>query len=637
MITKEVSKPVVLDKFKGLFSRGLMDSVPEDYQITSNNTQYKDDEIFTRWGFSSIFTRASIRRFASFRRVGENPRFLILTTGGDFYDSLSPSTPLLSNVNYLDFSMVNFYNRAYITFHNRVNGITGTKVYVYEGGGPGTLRLAGGTAPSGFTITATTSATAGDIEVGIHLIAVAFESSSGFISAPGPEVFTEYNAPGGFKLDLSGVAAGPSGTVARRILATKSISPTDYNGNQFGLEFFFVPGGRIGDNTTTTVSGLNFFDDDLVDSADYLFDNLSTIPAGCFIASYGQRMVVGGISGSEHIVYFSEIGQPEVFNSISGFVTLSPGESLAGVRNGVEFRGDFFIMKPNHTYATRDNGGPPNTWGTPIPIDQSVGTECFGISTMLDIKGANTDRYAIADKAGLYWFEGGIFRKPEGSWNIESYWKRINKIHFNKVSVAINSEQTTIYIGVPLDSATEMSHIFVGNYAGAYDNYGNIASKSIRWSIWTLPTTVSCLLIDTDINDRESKLRLSLVNNIYQQDDALTSDDVDGGTAISWDFTTYLVPIALGMINHYSYVKSRIIGVGNLDITISGQDDIAPQTLTNAWVLSTTSGADKFRQIDLINEKLKVKFAQSGGVGEYARVSHIIVEGQPLWESRPNG
>src|SRR5690606_12889657 len=117
------------------------------------------------------------------------------------------------------FSAAQYFDRIYITPHNRITGIENEVVYVYDGT---TCRQAGGIAPSG-SITVTNSTLSGNVEAGTHLIAVAFETESGFITRPGPSIYGQVLADGTHQIDISGIPIGPDGTVARHILATRRI------------------------------------------------------------------------------------------------------------------------------------------------------------------------------------------------------------------------------------------------------------------------------------------------------------------------------------------------------------------------------------------------------------------------------
>src|SRR5690349_24957659 len=83
----------------------------------------------------------------------------------------------------LDFSLVNYSNRAYITIHNRISGLPNKYVLVYQGSG--LARLAAGLAPSGYTLGAANSASVGSCEAGYHLFAICGITDTGFITAPG--------------------------------------------------------------------------------------------------------------------------------------------------------------------------------------------------------------------------------------------------------------------------------------------------------------------------------------------------------------------------------------------------------------------------------------------------------------------
>ncbi|HXR79829.1 MAG TPA: hypothetical protein VN763_02880, partial [Saprospiraceae bacterium] len=148
--------------FKGLYFNGVVDdSVPPGYFIDSLNTTFEVIEVRTRDGNTKVFDKANIRRFFIYKRLNETSRYIILDTSGNLYDSLYPGTPLVTNPAYKDFSAINYLNRCYITFHDRVSGIPGALLQVYEGAGPGTLRPAGGSAPVGFTLLPSISANSG--------------------------------------------------------------------------------------------------------------------------------------------------------------------------------------------------------------------------------------------------------------------------------------------------------------------------------------------------------------------------------------------------------------------------------------------------------------------------------------------
>jgi hypothetical protein len=619
-------QPLTQEEFRGLYSRGVTDSGPDDYFLDTLNVRYSEGEVFTRHGSVQYISKANIVRYFTYRRLNETPRLIMLDSSGNLLDSLAPGTPIYTDATFTDFSMVNYNNRAYITAHNRIRGIPSKKLLVYEGSG--SARLAAGSPPSGFTLSVATSATAGSIESGIHLFAVCYITSSGFITAPGPEAFPQLAAPGGFKANLTGIAAGPTGTVARIIVATRSIPSDQFTGNPYGYEFFFVPNGTISDNTTTTLT-VDFFDSDLLNSADYLIDNLSSIPAGLGLCIYNGRLVTWAENGNEFTLRVSEFGQPEVFNEITGFINLDPSDAGSGVKNCFEHRKNLVVCTSNRIYATADNGDDPSTWAAPTLIDNSIGTECFGIATQLDARSTNNDRAWIASRAGLMCFEGFI-KKPELSWNIEGTWARINKAVFNLVQVVDDPVGHHLYVSVPLDSATAISHILYADYSKAFTVYGTIDETALKWAIWSFPNAPISITGELDDTTKQPVFRFSNSLGAYDLKSGLFDDY---GNAIDSYIESALKDVLPGWIHHYAGIKVRCRGVGSLIITVRGEDSVL--TLTPpAITMSLTPGGDIERAFNFINEKCAVKL-RVVNFGERFAISRFDMYCKPLWFRRP--
>lgn len=616
------------ENFNGLFARGLSDTTGDSFFTDCLNNKYTEGDVLSRDGLSLSFSKSNIVRIAVYKRLNESPRFIILDTSGNLYDSLFPNNPIYTDATFLDFSGVSINNRYYITPHNRQSGIANKSVLVYEGSG--TARLAAGLAPSGFTLGAANSASAGNCEAGYHLLAVAYLTSSGFITAPGPTLFALLLCTGGFKIDLSALPIGPSGTVARVLLSTKSIPSTGvlaYNGNQFGYELFFIPNGIVQNNSSTTAS-VSFFDADLINSADYLLDNLPTIPAGVGVTSYAGRLISWGEQANQHTLRVSEINDPETINSITGVITIDPSAAVSGVRNCSEFRKSFIIGKSNRLYGTADNGSDPSTWVV-TSVDLSVGTECFGINTVLDARGNNNDRLFIADRSGLICFEG-VVKRPEMSYNIEDIWKRINKAYFSLVQVVDDPVNHRLIISVPLDSATAISHILYGDYSKSFTVWSTIDVTKIKWSIWTFPNNPVSIVGDVDATTFQPVIHFAMSSNIY---DMLAGNVTDYGTAIDSWFKTSLKSSSSGWINHFAGFKMRVKGSGTLILTLYGEDDNNPVS-AGTINLSSSPGMELDRLINYKNEKLAIKFRVNSAGDNYV-FSKLILYAKALWLRRP--
>jgi len=619
----DIYKPTLIDEFKGLYANGIHDTVPDGYWQDCLNVGIQDiDEVKTRFGIDNVFTLPNIRRCFVYKRLNETPRFLILDTSGNFYDSLY-GPPLISNPAFEDFSMVNYANRAYITFHNRVVGV-GPGVYVYQG--DGTIRLAAGSAPIGFTLTVADSLNSGSIEVGTHLFAVAFEYNTGYVTPPGPEVFTVYEAPGGLKANVGNIPIGPAGVVARWILTTR-VQP-DYDGNQLGAELFFLQ--RVGDNTTTSVE-VDFFDANLYVSADYLFDLLPALPAGTFIGIYKNRLFVGGFPiPRAHEVMISRPNDPESVDGTVSFLVIDPSDAQYSATAGIEFRNTLHIFKGNRCYVTMDSADDPVNWVVDS-LDKSVGTQCFGISTYLDAQGTNNDRFFVADPGGIYSYEGGIFRKPVFTFNIGDIWARINKLQFNKVQLALDAENSILYAAVPLDNATEVSHLLVGFFRDTTGSYGFINANKIRWSIFLFPKRSGSILVDTNAIGVGVLKFGSLDGNIYEQNKINRLDD---GAAITSYIDTGLYQDMPGWVHQFGHLQFRVKGIGFADLILKGEDNVQVQTYNNFLELKLLPGREYGYKFNFTNEKMSIKFGTFNNANDYFHLYSMILESKPKWRTR---
>lgn len=618
--------PLIQEDFRGLFSRGNEDTVPDKFFTDSLNVKFNKNQVMTRDGLIVNHSASDIIRAFEYRRIGETPRYIYLTSSGDLFDSLFPSTPIYQDATFVDFSMTVMYNRAYITPHNRIEGLPGKSILVYTG--TGMARLAGGLPPTSFTLSAVEGAGSGKIEEGIHLVAVAYITDTGFITAPGIDSgIAEVTATGDHDIEISSIPVGGSSIAKRVILATKSIQTSLYTGNKLGYEFFFVPGGTIEDNIGTTVS-ISFYDIDLIDSADYLFDNLSSIPAGVAILSYNGRLVVVNEDGNNWTIRLSDNLDPETFNGIDGFLTVDPSESVSGLRNAFEFRKTLIITASDRIYATSDNDNSPSTWQVTV-LDKSVGAECFGVTTMLDARGTGNDRVWVATRAGLISFEGFV-KKPEMSDNIEDYWKRINKVKFDLVQVVDEPLFHRLLVSVPLDSATAISHVLCGDYREAYTVYNTIDETKIKWTPWTFPNAPKSIFGSRDITTGDPVFGFVLTGGIYLMKDGLTDDF---GNAIDNYIQSNMKLIRSGWIHHYGGIRLRVSGNGTLVITLAGMDG-SLSTAAPSVVLNTSPGGEIEIPINFINEKMSIKL-RTNTFGSYFTLNKLEVTCKPLWGSRP--
>lgn len=610
-------EPIPIDEFNGLFGiDSYNDSVPANYFINELNTITHGGELKSRDGFAISDVVDSVLRWVIYRRQGEAARILVLNNSEQIVD-LTTATVILEVADMIDFAIWFFNGRAFISPHNGISGLPGEFVYVYNGSG--TARKAAGLGPvAGFT--ATISATAGNIEAGTHLFAWSYETDSGFITPPSPAQTLEFD--GSKTVSFSNIPVGPAGTAARRLLVSRAIA--DYNGNEEGYEMFFVPGGRINNNTDTVLSNLDFFDEELVDQADYIYDQLEEIPAVVFISPYGRRICYGGPDSDKNLVYVSKMGEPESIGATTGFISFDPHET-EGVKDATEFRDNLYVVKPNRTYTVRDNTYEPSTW-IPVSLDKAIGGNVNSIAQYLDSKGARVEFFVVADTSGLYKFSG-VYEEIPLTRNIKNWWQRINKNYIHKLQVIIDQESFLIYILVPLDGAISPNYIIVGNFENGFQ------WDRIKWHLWNI-TGISPSSIGVDVNPITKKNVFkfgSLSGNIYAQEVDRRNDD---GNAINQVVRFALVGSKTQAIHHFGAVGLRVKGSGTLGLKIYNMDDTEFEQLANI-TLSATQGQEILREASLNSEKASLELTLNS-FGSYFKLRRANVYVNVIFNSWPN-
>jgi hypothetical protein len=613
---------IAIKNFNGLFDRGPANSVPVDHFIDCLNVDYEVNNVYTRPGSVIDFpVVAQIARVRSYEKTGEATRYLILTTGGNLFDSTSIASPILSIVGMKDFALIVMYDRAYISPHNGDRGLPGEWLYVYDG--TGVARKAAGIAPA-TAPTCTTATDDGFVEKGNHLIAIAYQTNSGFITKRGPA--TLYDAPGGKKLIVSNIPTGPTGTVARYVLSTRIIK--DYNGNQQGYEYFFVPNGLISDNTSTTIT-VSYFDANLVSSADYLYDQLDVIPAGVYLGIFKGALLSMGEDAQPTRVRVSKPNEPESHNTIDGFLDVYPKDNGGPVRCAIEFRAQLILFKSYRSYITQDNGSNPGFWQV-TALDKSVGSECNGICKVLDVDGTSNDQFLVASRAGLLIFDGSF--SGSLSWKIDNIWKRINKLYHNKILVALDPINEKVYIAAPIDEATECNVILMGNYSEG------MSAEKVKWAVWRFPALYVGCFVDILFATKQTVLKYANYNgNVYRVDETALADTqvVAGDVAINSYIRFYeATPDERGGINLFSGIRANIAGEGNLQVNVYSKDAVLVLTAPSIN-LDGANGRIRARSFLFENEKASVQIGVTNN-SEWFNLKHFWIFSTPIWAERPD-
>lgn len=320
------------------------------------------------------------------------------------------------------------------------------------------------------------------MDIGLHLIGVVYETDTGYLTAPGPEVFAAVTVVNGYtKISVTNIPVSPDSFVTKRhLVATKAI--TNYTGDDQGYQFFFIPDGTIEDNVTTTWEG-SFFDIDLLEDASYLVDNFAEIPAGVTLTTYNGRLVLTTTFDDISVAYLSAPGEPEAFDQVDGIIIFPlDGDPIT---NAQEFRDVLYLYKKTKTSATTDNGDVPSTWEL-SPIDQGIGASVHGVAKVLDSGGVNIEFLLIVDWSGLMLFNG-TYARPELSWKIADFWYALERNSFKNIQIMNDSLTQIIYITLP------DKKMLIAEYQDGLD------PKNVKWARWRFDIETSTIaLIDTN-------------------------------------------------------------------------------------------------------------------------------------------
>ena len=478
--------------FNGLYKRGGDENCPLDHFTDCDNIRFEPTSVLSRAGLDLIefeggatYAFLNIVRLYTFNRsIGHD--LILLDDAGNFYHSGSPTplVPILTIVGTQDFTFVGVADRAYISPIVDSMGMEDEFVYVYLGDGS-LARKAAGNKPTGTVMVGANGGTLDvKLQAGIHIYGVVYLTNTGFRTAIGPDELLVFTATGAHKLDLSNIPVSPdSFVIARIIVGSKTINPVTFSQNPdpYAYELFVLPDGQIDNNVDTTLSDIDYYDSELLESVAKLIDLFGEIPAVANLNTYHERVVAANAFGEyntdpdlntaylPNTIYVSNKGEPEAFNQVDGVIQApQDGYKLTCTQ---EYRDVLYAFKNVRTYAYNDNGDTPSTWPL-VVIDQGTGASLHGVATVLDSGGINIDFLIVINFNGLVLFTG-TYIKPELTWKIESAWMALNREEFNEMQMVNDSLSKQIFCVLPNNK------ILLGDYSEAFD------LLKIKWAYWT--------------------------------------------------------------------------------------------------------------------------------------------------------
>jgi len=512
-------EPIVYDEFYGLYSRGTGDAIPLGYLNSFDEFRFRNNWSIRGLGGGKISTRnptsavlawpvaVPSQRFFFYPK-STGGRFIYLDAAGNFRDSVAgPGNIILTIAGATDFSAITVNDRFYFFPHDREIGMVAQFLYVYDPVLSATARKAAGRRPTNppdgaFALAA---GAAGNTEPGFHILGVAYETNTGFITRPA--LYQTITAAAvRTSISLTSIPIGPAGTIARHIVMSKVVK--NYDGNPEGYNLFFAI--KINDNVTVAlVNAVNLYDTQLISSADYLKDNMEEIPAGLQLCTFDGRMIMCGENADSTLVRVSKSGEPEVFSSIDGFVKCYKGMSAGPVRSVKATHGVLYMFKRYSTFSTRDNGKTPSSWSVD-QIDAGLGAEVFSVAEVWEsVDNGYRGGVFVSNYTGFFYLSGGVYSDNLAR-NIDADWSsNVILSNLNNLATVFDSFNQCAYINV-----TEL--IYLCDL--------ELGTQMPRYSRWFLGTgDVDCIHLIIGGSDGKPQL-------LFQKDTAANLQKVDLST-----------------------------------------------------------------------------------------------------------
>ena len=605
-----------ITEFKGLYKRGIPDECPVDHAICCENNNFREKGQWrTRAGTGVSYSLTYNTRRIFLANTAGVPHLITLDFNGNFYADDDP-TPIWSDANVIDFSALNLFNRLYIL--PITNGPAAFEL-VWDGTNP--VRLAAGIAPT-TGVTAVDGST-GNVDAGVHQFGVCFVTNTGFITRPGQSVSgvftpTIYTAPGSLAVDISGVPIGGSDIVARYIVVTCANETL----------FFFAPGGLINDNTTTSVT-LNFYDTDLLVSADYLFDEYEKIPAATIagaLYTFHSRLF---LAPGNNTALVSNPSDPETIDEVDGLITL-PNPAYNTIRAFCQLYDTLYLVKSTGIVSTFDNADLPSTWVV-TEVDGTHGGFQNSISTVsvTNVALSQNEMFLLCDLGGIFIFNGATSVIPL-TWKIDDIWQMITPAGLLNITIMNDPFKEVFYVLIPTMGSTEANLLLVCDYTEG------LQPMSVKWTIFTFPFTPCCIALynfDDGNGPSAYSLKVASLDNtfLFKIEDRFTDDY---GAGINSYYQHYLHTVERGTINLFRAIRLRALGIGNIEQTIYPEDLQNPVDLPDL-MLSALPGKDYLSQINFMNEKMSVLISNGENPGDQITVQRVDLFAKRKFAARP--
>ena len=649
MISRTWNKTEI-DNLRGAITWPEPDDVPENHAVEANNCEYRDGQVRTRYGFANAFNvnAATTAMYNWISGLGNYLVWFNAGTGIRYIDiaAASPSaTTLHSTANGAGASFTNAGSRLYATIHTTAQAGQEQGVVIgYASSAFFADRLFA--PPITYTPSAPSEASTGEITEGEHLLGYVIEHRGGFIGRPSPD--SGSGTPGlSTFVPVSKTAAGsknfaftlnttwPTSAVKVHVIMTPASNKSD---------FYFVPGATAavtGGTTQSVTITFSIPDERLIAFATPASDNLllytqTTSNTGPFnpykCVEYGDRMVyVAKIADTvSNNVSAAFVSERNAYQSIFPDLSLIQLPGQREITTAFVMVGGLYFAGPNWTHRTADTGGYPTQWPTPALVDGKIGTHSIhGVDVA-----ASGDYAWVADKAGLYLFDGARYGSKPVSFYQSDQWERINWTYARNVQVVDDQERNRVVVFAPLDDATTPSHMLVWWYRNGKDY------RSVDFTIDSISGfDMGCGAIvqnelDGSVRSAYKHQELWIAPSdadyiVRQKSENDTSKYADRTQPIAWVWKTAPLPKnSVAIMNRHHGMHLCASGTGMLGVTHYSTDG---NTSTDLPIISleTSPGKEYYIPAYMVSEVSSYKFA-TNEADSYCILSHIKAYSSPF-------
>lgn len=359
------------------------------------------------------------------------------------------------------------------------------------------------------------------------------------------------------------------------------------------------------------------------------------------------------------VVRASRLEDPESFDGVLGLIQPIYFNGQA-VRAMHVIRDSLYFECDRAMYVTKDTGGEPATW-TIDPVSSAIG--CFGPRAV-----ALGEDWAVkANRYGLYIYIG---REPQKiSHEIQTLWNQINLAYAGKVWVEVDPNERKIYVGAPVNGATEVNQIFVMSYEtqdtsqdiaaygtlrfSAYSGRRLVLDQGRKWTIWNFkdtsgnPINLPCgSFVEQSDGSALFLLGGGADSNLYFID--TTNRGNDNGAAVLSSYTTHFFPTyeeeqqlagddgrrLRSHMHAFNFLRHNAVGSGEMSVylydgTISEANGNPKLIDTFPLSASRFNGDAETVPQDWTSERWAMKF-ETNGVGDWFQIErsvHVVEQG----------